>query len=128
MFANLGGGVPVNFWSGQRSGYQRSAKVKLRHFPGYYSIIFDKPAHSSGTDTGEAPRKSAFDSSLNGRLSEYFFSDLTYGQRFSVQGAKTAKIDVFCGKSFCENFWLTNCTSLPLAASCSSRQDASNEL
>ena len=56
-------------------------------------------------------------------------SDLTYRQRFCLQGAKTEKIADFFLKPFlCNNFWLKPCTNFLLPESCSSRQDTSNEL
>ena len=92
------------FWSGQRSGHQRSLKAKIHRFVGKLSTIFNKSTHSSETNKATAPQKSLVDSPINA-LSDYSPSDLTYRQRFCLQGAKTAKIaDFFLKLCFCNNF------------------------
>ena len=114
------------FWSGQRSGHKRSLKTKIRRFVGQMSTIFNKSTHSSKTNKATALRKSSFDSPINALI---ILSDLTYLQRFCLQGATTAKIVDFFLKPFvCNNFWLKPCTNFILPASCFSRQDASHEL
>ena len=74
------------FSSGQRSGHERSPKVKFWHFQHFLQI-----GTNLVNQTATAPRNIAFDSSFNAFSLTCLQIWSTKGQRFGLQRAKSKK-------------------------------------